>query len=214
MLLLPYIEQQGLWDQYDTSVSWSKPANLPVSSLRISTYECPTAPKQNYTMDHEPDGFRGGISPWIGVVAVGDYGASLGVSPALGALSIPTSPIDSSTYPTSGGAFITNGFLPKNSRVRLADITDGTSNTFLFAESQTPVPWAKPADIVMAPNGPIGVPPDRFLACMADGSVRFISETINTGSLAASEVTSGKSPYGVWGALGTRDGREPSNSAN
>jgi len=45
-------------------------------------------------------------------------------------------------------------------------------------------------------------------AVLADGSVRFISENINAGNQAASEVTSGPSPYGIWGALGTKDGSE------
>ncbi|QDT15176.1 DUF1559 domain-containing protein [Alienimonas californiensis] len=44
--------------------------------------------------------------------------------------------------------------------------------------------------------------------CMADGSVRFISETIDTGDLAAKGKLSGKSPYGTWGALGSREGGE------
>jgi prepilin-type N-terminal cleavage/methylation domain-containing protein/prepilin-type processing-associated H-X9-DG protein len=133
--LLPFIEQAGLWDQYDTSVTWSDPINLPISSLRISTYECPSAPKQNYTLDHNPDGFTGGTTAWAGIVAVGDYAASLGVSPALGALSTPAFPIDASTFTTSGGAFITNGFLPKNSRLTIADIRDGTTNTIAVWES-------------------------------------------------------------------------------
>ncbi|NUQ61581.1 MAG: DUF1559 domain-containing protein [Pirellulales bacterium] len=133
--LLPFIEQQVLWDQYDTSVTWSDPINLPVSSLRISTYECPSAPKQNYTLDHNPDGFTGGSSAWTGIVAVGDYGASLGVSPELGLLSTATSPIDGSTATRSGGAVITNGFLPKNSQLTFADVLDGTSNTIAIWES-------------------------------------------------------------------------------
>jgi prepilin-type N-terminal cleavage/methylation domain-containing protein/prepilin-type processing-associated H-X9-DG protein len=41
---------------------------------------------------------------------------------------------------------------------------------------------------------------------MGDGSVRFISDNINTGNLAAPFVTVGPSPYGVWGALGSRNG--------
>ncbi len=41
-----------------------------------------------------------------------------------------------------------------------------------------------------------------------DGSVRFIQETIFAGNLSATAVTSGPSPYGVWGALGTRAGGE------
>ena len=43
---------------------------------------------------------------------------------------------------------------------------------------------------------------------MADGSVRFISENIDAGNQGAIEVVMGPSPYGIWGALGTRDGGE------
>ena len=45
-------------------------------------------------------------------------------------------------------------------------------------------------------------------ALLVDGSTQFISETIDTGDLDAPMATSGKSPYGVWGALGTRNGGE------
>jgi prepilin-type N-terminal cleavage/methylation domain-containing protein/prepilin-type processing-associated H-X9-DG protein len=41
-----------------------------------------------------------------------------------------------------------------------------------------------------------------------DGSVSFVSETIDTGDLSLPTVTSGVSPYGVWGALGSKDGSE------
>jgi prepilin-type N-terminal cleavage/methylation domain-containing protein/prepilin-type processing-associated H-X9-DG protein len=43
---------------------------------------------------------------------------------------------------------------------------------------------------------------------LADGSTRFISQTINSGNLAAVPVTAGQSPYGVWGALGSMSGSE------
>ncbi len=41
-----------------------------------------------------------------------------------------------------------------------------------------------------------------------DGSVRFISDGIDTGNTAAPPVTTGPSPYGVWGAIGSIDGGE------
>ncbi|MCL2742977.1 MAG: DUF1559 domain-containing protein [Planctomycetaceae bacterium] len=42
-----------------------------------------------------------------------------------------------------------------------------------------------------------------------DGSVRFISETIDAGNIATAEIkASGPSDFGVWGALGTVDGGE------
>ncbi|NLS91834.1 MAG: DUF1559 domain-containing protein [Planctomycetaceae bacterium] len=44
---------------------------------------------------------------------------------------------------------------------------------------------------------------------LADGSVRFISETINSGFSDQLEVEEGPSPYGVWGALGSIMGGEP-----
>lgn len=46
---------------------------------------------------------------------------------------------------------------------------------------------------------------------MTDGAVRFVSENINTGDQSAAwmgTTAGGASPYGVWGALGTRAGGE------
>jgi prepilin-type N-terminal cleavage/methylation domain-containing protein/prepilin-type processing-associated H-X9-DG protein len=45
-------------------------------------------------------------------------------------------------------------------------------------------------------------------ALMVDGAVRFINHNINCGNLSAAPVTVGQSPYGVWGAIGSVDGKE------
>lgn len=53
--------------------------------------------------------------------------------------------------------------------------------------------------------------PGGINACMADGSVRFVSDTIDCGNLGASYPSrsdASPSPYGVWGALGTKAGAE------
>jgi prepilin-type processing-associated H-X9-DG protein len=39
-----------------------------------------------------------------------------------------------------------------------------------------------------------------------DGSVRFISNSINTGNLAVRQPLTGPSNYGVWGAMGSKSG--------
>lgn len=52
-------------------------------------------------------------------------------------------------------------------------------------------------------NHPAGVN-----AAMGDASVRFINETIDTRNMYATPTTVGTSRYGVWGALGTKDGGE------
>lgn len=47
---------------------------------------------------------------------------------------------------------------------------------------------------------------------MADGSVHFFSETIDTGNLvtdAPASNSSNPSPFGVWGRLGSKSGGEP-----
>jgi len=81
---------------------------------------------------------------------------------------------------------------------------------------------------VLAPNGPAcgstnnddsshGVwpasseHPGGVIIAMCDASVRFISDSIDAGNPLAAPVTSGPSPYGVWGALGSRDGGESSS---
>ena len=53
--------------------------------------------------------------------------------------------------------------------------------------------------------------PGGVNAAMCDGSVRFVQETINTGNLAlpVPRMTNNSlSPYGVWGAMGTKSGSE------
>ena len=46
-------------------------------------------------------------------------------------------------------------------------------------------------------------------ACLADGSVQFVSDTINCGNLnTAMMKTSGQSEFGIWGAMGSVDGGE------
>ena len=55
---------------------------------------------------------------------------------------------------------------------------------------------------------------DGVNVAMSDGAVRFVSSTIDVGNLSAPSVSplndnaGSESPYGVWGAMGTRAGKE------
>lgn len=61
---------------------------------------------------------------------------------------------------------------------------------------------------IMSPNSNH---PGGVVVLRVDGSVSFISNTVDTGNLNAASVTAGASPYGVWGALGSKAGGESVN---
>ena len=72
---------------------------------------------------------------------------------------------------------------------RVADITDGTSNTFMIAEAADPVPWTKPADMPFDPKKPLpkvgGLYPNGFNVAFCDGSVHFLKKSIKPDTLRA-----------------------------
>lgn len=66
-------------------------------------------------------------------------------------------------------------------------ITDGTSNTILAVEAKTNIPWTKPEDFEYSATGPLpafgGFSAEGFNAAFVDGSVRFMSKTLDEKTL-------------------------------
>jgi prepilin-type N-terminal cleavage/methylation domain-containing protein/prepilin-type processing-associated H-X9-DG protein len=116
--ILPYIEQDVLFQNYDPSQNWDSATNLAVTSIPLSVAMCPSTPLPGRQDFDEANGFT---NP---VVAITDYAAVYGVHPL---------------YLTANGLTQTNpaGILTKqdNQFISTADITDGTSNTLYVIES-------------------------------------------------------------------------------
>lgn len=72
---------------------------------------------------------------------------------------------------------------------RIADISDGTSNTIMFIETKGGVEWSKPGDVPFDADKPLpkvgGLHANGTNAAFCDGSVRFLSDAIKEATLKA-----------------------------
>jgi len=78
--------------------------------------------------------------------------------------------------------------------VVLKDFPDGVSSTLLLVEAGERVPWTRPDEIAYAPDRPVqlkGLFKGGFRACLADGSVRFVRDTIGEEALRAAITRNG-----------------------
>lgn len=116
LFLLNYIEQGNLYDRYDRTKNWHDPANRLVVNTKIPTFLCPSSPDPD-RLDGQPE-----ASPWVGGVGSStDYAATIYVDQRL----LTAGLVDE----------VGDGLLKRNSKPRLAEATDGLSNTIAFAES-------------------------------------------------------------------------------
>src|SRR5262249_53419415 len=109
-----FIEQTNAYRAYNQNLNWSDPANLPVTSQRLAIYQCPSSPSPE-RLDGAPE------QNYAGIVATGDYAALYGVDTRLVSLGL---------VPNAG-----EGLASKTNKIRIADATDGLSNTVHTTES-------------------------------------------------------------------------------
>src|SRR5262245_50633973 len=125
--LLPYIEQQPLYDLYRWEFPLYAPENQAVASRHLRIFQCPSTPEQDRYMTFE-------VFQYFGTKgACGDYTITLGVDQVMAQLGWVDQVGD------YRGA-LTNMPEPKlmvsatREGTRFADIRDGTANTILLTE--------------------------------------------------------------------------------
>lgn len=114
----------------------------------------------------------------------------------------PSEPPDSTAsgyYVLTGAGTVFSGAEGEEG-ASIRDITDGTSNTIAVVENKRGVPWTKPEDVPYDVDEQVpklgGFHSGGFHAALCDGSVRFISESIDKEILRALITRSGGEPVG------------------
>jgi len=152
--ILPFIEEQQLYEQFKLDEPWDSPHNRKLISQMPETFVDPSA----------------------------------------------VLPAGSTVFQAISRA---DGIMPAGCEpTRFRDVRDGTSNTIMVVEASTDhaVPWTKPADLEPNPQDPLAktgnVHPGGFHVLMGDGSVRFITYSIDETLFKALLTPNGKEPIG------------------
>jgi prepilin-type processing-associated H-X9-DG protein len=206
--ILPYIEQQALWNAYNSNVLVWDAENLnTIIDVSVDAFHCPSDPKVAQRFDVGAQFVPGDV-----YMHFSSYAGNSGVWMSY------TRPASLSVWPTmQTGAANTLGVMFQLSLVGINSITDGTSNTFMLGEwsygklnagDQSQWHWwvgYKPGDAVLGTQYVVNPEGRCFNAAenngstayvfdgaagsfhpggcnfvMCDGSVRFIKDTINT----------------------------------
>lgn len=163
VVLLPYLGEAGLYEQFKLDEPWDGPHNRPLLSRMPAVYAPPgRQPGEPYATYYQ-------VVDGPGAMFESDLGHS-GGRPLRWHVDL--------------------GLREGNVTVRLpSGVPDGSEYTLLITEGPEPVPWTKPRDIAFRPGQPLVLGSELFArgfdAAFADASVRFLDKQAPSGVLEA-----------------------------
>jgi prepilin-type processing-associated H-X9-DG protein len=124
--LLPYMENQTLYDKIDWKSSWEADTNAFLRKTNVAGFACPS--KDNNDATYYYVGNSSNTGP-------GEFTTHYdGVMGAKGTIPGSTASYDIDTSTMKHGDFATNGILIRDKAIGPKQITDGLSHTFLMGE--------------------------------------------------------------------------------
>ena len=117
-LVMGYMEQSSLYNSMNLSVAFPQPANTTAVSTQLSFMVCPSAPPYRLAS------YNNALNGQTVQLAAGDYAIDDGIDESW---------LIANNVPHAAGT-ITYGMLKGNYLRRVADVTDGTSNTIMVSE--------------------------------------------------------------------------------
>lgn len=149
--LLPYLEQNAIYERYNKAINWNQGVNIPLSQTRIPAFICPSNPDGG-ALDTAPPGSTAAFIP--GIASSTDYSPIFGIAPGvftqtLGLSSAPglyRDPAEVFAGVNPPYTYV-RGFFPKNATInpatglqtnkgaKFSNVSDGLSNTLAIAES-------------------------------------------------------------------------------
>ncbi|HVU87367.1 MAG TPA: DUF1559 domain-containing protein [Pirellulales bacterium] len=171
LYVLPYLEQQNIRSQFNTSYRYDSPVNAPATSQVIAVYLCPSTSR----LTNDRDGnFTGSLPLTPGAMrACSDYGGMFG----------------NGLLPLS---LYANGVMLYDRSIRQSEIVDGLSHTIIIAEdtgrgSLTGGEWANGENIFDSTKS-VNIFQDNEIwsdhvgaaqVLMCDGSAHFLDASID-----------------------------------
>src|SRR5687768_4068296 len=123
-LTLPFIEQENLQKLYDFNSNWWDGTNPTAAAVPVKTYQCPSVPSRVEVLSAIAKPPRSAMT-FTNPIAPTDYEAIMGVQPSAINPHLPAALYDANNR---------FAIMHRNSRVKMTDITDGTSGTVLVIE--------------------------------------------------------------------------------